>query len=273
MASYEGYSALNVGLADGVAHVRIANPPVNLFDLALYPEMVRVSDQLRDDADVRAVVLSSSTPGFFIAHFDVSLILTLPADMDRPTRLSDFDRMCENFRTMPKPTIAAIDGRVGGGGSELTLACDMRFASPRAVFNQPEVALGILPGGGGTVRLPRLIGRNRALETVLGGEDIDAITAESWGWVNRVVADPVAHSLALAARIATFPPNAVREAKASVLRNDTGVEDALLDESAGFNRLLGDPRARTAMTRFLERGGQTVGGESRLGELAGELGD
>ena len=115
MASYEGYSALSVGLADGVAHVRIANPPVNLFDLALYPEMVRVSDQLRDDADVRAVVLSSSTPGFFIAHFDVSLILTLPTDMGRPPRLSDFDRMCENFRTMPKPTIAAIDGRVGGG--------------------------------------------------------------------------------------------------------------------------------------------------------------
>jgi hypothetical protein len=91
--------------------------------------------------------------------------------------------------------------------------------------------------------------------------------------VNRVVADPVAHSLALAARIASFPPNAVREAKESVLRNDTGVEDALLDESAGFNRLLGDPRARTAMTRFLDLGGQTVEGESRLGELAGELGD
>ena len=104
-------------------------------------------------------------------------------------------------------------------------------------------------------------------------EDIDAGMAEKWGWVNRIVADPVAHSLALAIRIATFPPNAVREAKESVLRNDTGVEDALLEESAGFNRLLGDPRARTAMTRFLERGGQTVEGESRVGELAGELGD
>ena len=273
MEPYEGFSTLRVTLSGGVAHVRIDNPPINLFDLALYPELVRVSDQLADDDDVRAVVLSSLTPGFFIAHFDVSLILTLPTDSGKPSRLSDFDRMCENFRTMPKPTIAAIDGRVGGGGSELTLACDMRFASPQAVFNQPEVALGILPGGGGTVRLPRLIGRNRAMETILGSEDIDADTAEKWGWVNRVVADPVVHSLALATRIATFPPNAVREAKESILRNDTGVEDALLEESAGFNRLLGDPRARSAMARFLERGGQTPAGESRLGELASELGD
>jgi enoyl-CoA hydratase/carnithine racemase len=262
-----------VDVSDGVAVVTIDNPPVNLFDLSLYPAMVRVSDELASDDGVRAVVLASASPDFFIAHFDVSLILSLPRDMGTPGTLTDFDRMCENFRTMPKPTIAAIDGRVGGGGSELTLACDMRFASPRAVFNQPEVALGILPGGGGTVRLPRLIGRNRAMEVVLGSEDIDAATAESWGWVNRVVADPLAHSVALARRIASFPPNAVREAKASVLRNDTGVEDALLAESGGFNRLLGDPRARTAMENFLARGGQTKEGELRLGELAVELGD
>jgi enoyl-CoA hydratase/carnithine racemase len=262
-----------VDVSDGVAVVTIDNPPVNLFDLSLYPAMVRVSDELASDDGVRAVVLASANPDFFIAHFDVSLILSLPRDMGTPGTLTDFDRMCENFRTMPKPTIAAIDGRVGGGGSELTLACDMRFASPRAVFNQPEVALGILPGGGGTVRLPRLIGRNRAMEVVLGSEDIDAATAESWGWVNRVVADPLAHSVALARRIASFPPNAVREAKASVLRNDTGVEDALLAESGGFNRLLGDPRARTAMENFLARGGQTKEGELRLGELAVELGD
>lgn len=269
----EGRPVLSVTKDDGVALVTIDNPPVNLFDLALYPEMVRVSDELAADDTVRAVVLASAVPGFFIAHFDVSLILALPRDMGAPRALNDFDRMCENFRTMPKPTIAAIDGRVGGGGSELTLACDMRFASPRAVFNQPEVALGIIPGGGGTVRLPRLVGRNRAMEAVLGCEDVDANTAESWAWVNRVVADPLAHSMALARRIASFPPAAVREAKVSVLRDDTGVEEALLAESAAFNRLLADPRAQSAMTNFLARGGQTHEGESRLGELAAELGD
>ena len=271
--SYDGYSVIRVSVDGGVARVVIDNPPVNLFDSALYADMVRVSRELAADPDVRCVVLSSAVPGFFIAHFDVSLILQMPHEMPVPKQLHDFDIMCENFRTMPKPTIAAIDGRAGGGGSELTLACDMRFASPRAVFNQPEVALGILPGGGGTVRLPRLVGRNRAMEVVLGCGDVDARTAESWGWVNRVVDDPLAHSVALARRIAAFPPAAVREAKASVLRADTGVEDALLAESAGFNRLLADPRARSAMTNFLARGGQTLEGELRLGELATELGD
>ena len=111
------------------------------------------------------------------------------------------------------------------------------------------------------------------MEAVLGCEDVDASTAESWGWVNRVVADPLAHSMALARRIASFPPAAVREAKASVLRSETGVEEALLAESAAFNRLLADPRAQSAMTNFLARGGQTHEGESRLGELAAELGD
>ena len=109
--------------------------------------------------------------------------------------------------------------------------------------------------------------------TAQTGGDVDARMAESWGWVNRVVDDPVRHSLALARRIASFPPHAVREAKASILRNDEGVEVALREESGGFNRLLADPRARAAMTAFLERGGQTVAGEARLGELAGELGE
>lgn len=264
---------LTVRHEDGVALVTIDNPPVNLFDISLYPEMVRVSGELAADDSVRAVVLASAVPGFFIAHFDVSLILALPQDMGAPRSLNDFDHMCENFRTMPKPTIAAVDGRIGGGGSELALACDMRFASPRTVFNQPEVALGILPGGGGTVRLPRLVGRNRAMEVILGSGDIDARTAESWGWVNRVVDDPLAHSMALARRVASFPPAAVREAKQSVLRAETGVEDALLAESAAFNRLLADAGARAAMTNFLARGGQTPEGEARLGELAAELGD
>lgn len=111
------------------------------------------------------------------------------------------------------------------------------------------------------------------MEVILGCGDIDARTAESWGWVNRVVDDPLAHSMALARRVASFPPAAVREAKQAVLRAETGVEDALLAESAGFNRLLADTRARSAMTNFLARGGQTPEGEARLGELAAELGD
>ncbi len=272
--SYDGYSVIRVSVDGGVARVVIDNPPVNLFDLALYADMVRVSHELAADPDVRCVVLSSAVPGFFIAHFDVSLILQMPHDMPVPKRLHDFDIMCENFRTMPKATIAVIEGRCGGGGNELALACDMRFASrDGAVFNQPEVALGIVPGAGGTVRLPRLIGRNRAMEMILGSDDIDADTAAEWGMVNRSLsADQLwPYVDRLAARITKFPPDAVASAKAAVLRADGNLEADLLAESGEFNRLLGTPPAQTAMRNFLERGGQTVAGESRLGELGGEI--
>src|SRR3954454_22893180 len=225
--AYEGYEKLRVGVAGGIATVTIDNPPINLFDLGLYLEMRQIATELRDDGGVRVVVLRSATPGFFIAHFDVSLIQSFPTDpQPAPTELNPFHEMCEAFRTMPKATIAVIVGRIGGGGSELALSCDMRFGvlphgeHPGAVFNQPEVALGIIPGGSGTVRLPRLIGRSRALEVILGCEDIDAATAERWGWVNRVLAtDELATFVdRLAARIASFPPNAVAAAKASVVR-------------------------------------------------------
>jgi enoyl-CoA hydratase/carnithine racemase len=272
--SYDGYSVIRVSIDDGVARVVVDNPPINLFDITLYADMVRVSHELASDPDVRCVVLASAVSGFFIPHFDVSVILQMPHDMPVPKRFHDFNIMCENFRTMPKATIAVVEGRCGGGGNELALACDMRFAlRGRAVFNQPEVALGIVPGSGGTVRLPRLVGRSRALEMILGSDDIDADTAAEWGMINRSLDAEQLWPFVdrLAARIAKFPPDAVAAAKAAVLRADGNLEPDLLTESGEFNRLLGRPRAQSAMRNFMEHGGQTVDGESRLGDLAAEL--
>lgn len=267
-------SPLSIATVDSIATITIGHPPINLFDAALYPAMSAAVDQLASDDEVRVVVLRSADSQFFIAHFDVSLILTIPTDLAEPSELNAFHQMCETLRTMAKPTIAVIEGRVGGGGSELALSCDMRFADrDRAIFNQPEVALGILPGGSGTVRLSRLIGRSRSMEAILGCDDIDAITAADWGWVNRALpADelwPFVHRLA--ARLARFPVHAVRAAKAAVLRAETNVATDLLAEGAAFNATLGEPTARSAMQRFLASGGQTVDGELRLGDLAGEL--
>lgn len=273
--AYEGYDKLRVTVAGGIATVTIDNPPINLFDLNLYLEMQRVAVELDDDSNARVVILRSVTPGFFIAHFDVGLILSIPTDLPEPTELSSFHTMCETFRTMPKATIAVVEGRAGGGGSELALSCDMRFAAiETAVFNQPEVALGIIPGGSGTQRIARLLGRSRALEVVLGCDDVDARQAERWGWVNRALpsAELWGFVARLAARIASFPPHAVAEAKASVLRAEKDVGTDLLAEGAAFNRTLRGPGTREAMERFLAAGGQTVDGERRLGELAGELG-
>jgi enoyl-CoA hydratase/carnithine racemase len=257
----------------GVATVMIDHPPINLMTFEVLFELLATSQQLAGDESVRAVVLRSANPEWFVAHFDVTAIQQFPRDEPAPTELNVFDVMCEAWRTMGKPTIAMIEGRAGGGGSELALSCDMRFATPDAILNQPEVALGILPGGGGTVRLPRLIGRSRALEVILGCDDIDAATAERWGWVNRVLpaADIDAFVDRLAGRIASFPPHAVAAAKASVLRAEAGVEADLLAESGAFNATLGVDATQSLMQRFIEVGGQTPEGERRLGELAGEL--
>ena len=270
------HQSFHLDVADGVARLVLDHGEINLLDGVMFGELAQVAAQVAADNAVRVVVLSSGNPDFFIAHFDVSLILQFPTERDpaRDEQPNPFHVMCETFRTMPKATIAVIEGRVGGGGSELALSCDMRFAlRGRAVFSQPEVALGILPGGSGTVRLPRLIGRSRALEVVLGCDDVDAELAERWGWVNRTMnaSQLWPHVEQLARRIATFPPHAVAAAKASVLRADLGVTEQLQAESSAFQATLGGPGTRQAMQRFLAMGGQTPEGEARLGALAGEV--
>ena len=268
--------SFRVTIEGGVARVVLDHGDINLLDGAMFGELAHLAGELANDDAVRVVILSSANPDFFIAHFDVALILQFPTDRDPDSadQPNPFHVMCETFRTMPKATIAVIEGRVGGGGSELALSCDMRFAlRGRAVFNQPEVALGILPGGSGTVRLPRLIGRSRALEVVLGCDDVDADLAERWGWVNRTLDESELwpHVVRLAERIAAFPPHAVAAAKASVLRADLQVAEQLHAESDAFQATLGGPGTREAMQRFLAMGGQTPEGEARLGVLAGEV--
>jgi enoyl-CoA hydratase/carnithine racemase len=258
----------------GIATLTIDNPPINLLSVDVFVEIAKASADLAVSDAVRAVVLRSANPEWFIAHFDVEAIQQIPTDQPAPTTLNNFHRMCETLRTMPKPTIAVIEGRVGGGGNELAMSCDMRFATPNAIFNQPEVALGILPGGSGTVRLPRLVGRGRALEVILGCDDIDAATAERWGMINRVIEPDAIEAFVdrLAARIASFPPAAVAAAKASVLRSEQRIEGELLAEGTAFSALLRDDDTVAALATFMDRGGQTPEGERRLGALAGELG-
>ena len=260
--AYEGYEALRLRVDDGVARVTIDHPPINLFDLPLMLELDRFGREVEADESVRVVVADSADPNFFIAHADVSLILQLPREQrDTPNdELGFFHAMVDRFRTMPKVSIAKIEGRTRGGGSEFVLSLDMRFAAlGKAVLAQPEVALGILPGGSGTQRLPRLCGRGRALEIVLGCQDIPADVAERYGYINRALPP---HELgafvsALAYRIASFPPQAVALAKSLVNSAEYGVEEGLLDEAHAFNRTLPTPEAKERMADFLARGGQT----------------
>ena len=271
------YELLKVVTEGRLATVTIDNPPINIITPALYAELAALAGELKLDPSLTVVVLKSADPDFFLAHFDVETILQFPTDTEaeRDGELNPYHLMCERFRTMDKVTIAQIEGRVGGGGSELASSCDMRFGvKGKTIVNQMEVPLGILPGGTGTQRLPRLVGRGRAMEIVLGGDDLDAETAERWGYLNRIfAADEIDGWVrALAERIASFPVEAVRLAKESVNGAEQPLEEGLRDEAYLFQRLLRTDGAQRNMRRFLEIGGQTREGELRVGELGGELG-
>ena len=267
MGAYE-HEGLRVEIDERVAFVTLDHPPVNLFDAVLIGSLSELAGELADDGDVGAVVVRSADPEFFIAHADLGLIQALPRDRtDRPEQLEFIHVFMERWRTLPQVTIAQLEGRARGGGSEFALSLDLRFgAIGRAILGQPEVAVGILPGGSGTQRLPRLMGRSRALEVVLGCEDFDAELAERYGWINRALpaAEIGPFVERLARRIAAFPPQAVRLAKRAVDAAGGPLEDGLLEESHCFNLTLADPQLDARMEGALAAGAQTREGEMDL---------
>ena len=274
--AYDGYECLRVRVEEGVARVTIDHPPINLFDLALMREVDRIGTEVAADPAVKVVVFDSANPDFFIAHADVELILRLPTEAPpRPTALGFFHAMVDRFRTMPKVSVAMIEGRARGGGSEFVLSLDLRFgALGRAILAQPEVALGIIPGGSGTQRLPRLIGRARALEVILGCEDVPADLAERWGYLNRALPPAELGPFVdrLARRIASFPAEAIALAKQAVNAAERPTVEGLLEEADCFNQSLATRPARQRMARFLEVGGQTRDVELDLRGLVEALG-
>jgi len=261
----------------GVLYATIDAPPINVMTMELYQELAAFTREAEADAETRVIVFQSANSDFFIAHFDVEALIAIPVDQParREQQMNEFHAMCERVRTMPKATIAKIAGRVGGGGSEFAASCDMRFGAIGATkVNQMEVGLGILPGGTGTQRLPRLVGRSRALEIILGSDDLDAVTAERWGYLNRALQPVELDGFvdALALRIASFPPEAVAHAKRSVLNAERmPLEDGLREEAFLFQETLRFPSSQRRMRRFLGRGGQTRIGELRMGELVMDL--
>lgn len=262
MSAYDELVHISVDVEDGVAWAVIDHPPINLWDRELTADLVGLIGAFEADDASRVLVLTSANPDFFIAHADVGMII----DMDArgmgggEGEPSPVNVLLERLREIPKVSIAFVEGIARGGGSEIALACDMRFATDDAVFAQPEVALGIIPGAGGTQRLTRLVGRARALEIVLGCADVDAEEAEAIGYINNVLDDDAADDFVrdLAARIASFPPVAVAEAKRAVDAAFGGRTAGFAAEAAGFRAALAEPAARERMQRFLELGGQTA---------------
>ena len=273
--AYDGYTLIDVQRDGPLVTAVVNNPPINLITMALFGELARLAEELEADPAALVFVLKSADPDFFLAHFDVAALIAMADAPAPPTDDANaYHEMCHRFRTMDKVTIAQIEGRVGGGGAELSMNFDMRFGViGKTVINQMEVPIGILPGGTGTQNLPRLVGRARAMEIILGGIDVDAETAERWGWLNRALpANAIdAHVNALARRIASFPADAVRLAKQSVDSATLPMAEGCQQEADLFQTLLFSDPARHAMRRFLELGGQTRDGELRVAEISGAV--
>lgn len=269
---YEGYKTFKFRLIRGVLFVTIDYPPVNLMTLDMVMDIARLAEEVAADDRVSVVVFESANPDYFIAHFDVTFLEQFPDEPSpKPEELDGLKKAYEQFRTMPKVSIAKIEGRARGGGSEFALSLDMRFgAIGRAVLSQPEIGLGIIPGGGGTQRLPRLMGRSRAMEVVLGGDDFPAELAERYGYINRALPAGELGSFveSLAYRIASFPAESIALNKQSVLNaEEMNIIDGLLEESYLFGKSAALPESKTRMGKALRHGLQTYDGELELSKL------
>jgi len=258
---YDDIPCFNIRKDKGVLFANIDHPPMNLMNMDLLLGLNELGMRCETDDEVKVIVFASEDPDFFIAHGDVTSMVNKEAsEVRKGTQLGFVDATIDRFRLMPKVTIGKIAGVARGGGSEFALALDMRFGTvDKAVFGQPEALLGIIPGAGGTQRLPRIIGKARALEMILGCADIDATVAERYGYLNRAMPvdelDDFVDTLAY--RIATLPEGAIIAAKQAVLEHsELDLVSGMIEEDFLSTQLLYTPEAKKRMQNFLANGGQ-----------------
>jgi enoyl-CoA hydratase/carnithine racemase len=248
----------------GIAHIVIDHPPTNLLDGSLLEGLRSLLDHLEADPSVRVVIFRSADPDFFVMHGDVNLLVGLHPAYVPVTNANLAAATLQRISVAPFVSIGLLDGAARGGGCELLCAMDVRFGTDRAIIGQPEVAMGILPGAGGSTRWPRLVGRSRALDILLSGRDVAADELLSLGWLHS--AGPAAHIegelTAFAARIALMPAAAVAAVKRVLNASLAGMESALVVETDELSRLLASGGHGAPMRRFLEAGGQTREGET-----------
>ena len=251
----EKYETLLFERRDRVGIITINRPDKrNALNIKTREEGAALLDQLRDDQSVGVVVITGAGDKAFIAGADIAEFAGRTAMMQRDVMTAR--SLFTAIDTFPKPIIAMINGYCLGGGCELALACDIRMASETASFGQPEINLGIIPGGGGTQRLTRLVGEGKAMEMILTGEIIDAKTAFSIGLVNHVVpaAELEAKTMELANRIAEKSPIALSLAKESVkLASRSNLDEGLRREVDLFALCFSTEDKNEGVSAFLEK--------------------
>jgi len=254
----------------------INHPPLNIFGPDTIPHLNEIITALETDEQVKVIVFDSAIEGFFLTHYDflakIEDTTSLPPG---PTGLQPLPDMLVRLSRAPVVSIALIRGRATGVGSELALACDMRFASrEKAILSQFEVGAGIVPGGGPMARLPRLIGRGRALEVFLGADDFPADLAERYGYVNRSLPDAQLDEFvdALATRIASFDKRVISETKHFVDVASLPPDYEIAPEWDVCFASIMRPAAQQRIKKLMERGFHKPGDvENRLGYHVGQL--
>jgi enoyl-CoA hydratase/carnithine racemase len=252
-------------------------PPVNIFGPHNIPQLNEIITALETDEHVKVIVFDSAVEGFFLTHYDFLAKLeestSLPPGL---TGLSPLPDMLVRLSRAPVVSIASIRGRATGVGSELALASDMRFASrEKAILSQWEVGAALVPGGGPMARLPRLMGRGRALEVLLGADDVPGDLAELYGYVNRALPDVELDTFvdALARRIASFDKQAIADTKRLVDVASLPTDAEIAPEWDTFLASVERPASQIRIKALMERGFHKAGDvESRLGYYVGELG-
>jgi enoyl-CoA hydratase len=249
------YELLTFDVADRIATITVNRPDkLNALNDALMDELRTAIAEARRRRDVGAVLLTGAGRAF-VAGADIAELADQRA-IEGKARAERGQRVFRRFETSPKPTLAAVNGFALGGGCELAMACHMRIASEAAKFGQPEVKLGIVPGYGGSQRLPRIVGKGRALQLLLTGEMIDAAEAYRIGLVNRVVpaAELISAARALLTTILAQGPLAVAHCIEAVDRGlDMGLDDAIALEASYFGMLSATRDKEEGMRAFLEK--------------------
>jgi enoyl-CoA hydratase/carnithine racemase len=263
---------LNLREEGPVLFAEISAPPMNLLGPELVRDLVSLIQRAEGDTAVRVLVFSSANPDYFISHVDLKRVAEYRQEAAKLTGEPSIALLFHHLSASRLVTIAQIEGRVRAAGSEFVLACDMRFAAREsAIFAQFEPAFGLLPGGGATQHLTRLMGRGRALEVMLSAEDYDAELAERYGWINRALpASELAEFVhALAHRIAEFPAAGQAAVKERVNAIALAPVDDFRHDSDRFGEGVGAPEAQARIQAAFERGLQTRDAEIDLTDILG----
>jgi len=267
------YQTLTISQEGAAMFADIAAPPMNLLGPELVRDLVSLIQQVEPDQSIRVLVFRSADPAYFISHVDVTRIKEIREEVAKFPGETSLALLLRRLSTSRVVTIAQIEGRVRGVGSEFALACDMRFAAREsAIFGQFEPSFGVIPGGGAAQHLARLMGRGRALEVMLSAEDYDADLAERYGWINRALPakELGEYVRSLAHRIAGFPDSGHAVVKDRVNAIALAPAEDFRRDSDLFGEGVRNPDFQSRIRDAMKRGFQTRDAEMALARMLGD---